>query len=183
MNTLQLFLLSLSDTNFRKNYLNFIRFNYTFNYVANNLSFYIESFYVDVSQSLLDENLLKHTQTIILDGVHVLIEEDTFKELKNLKELYIKNMRLRSLIHKSIDWINRLNFYDSVSYVIMIFLIKSSDYDFPDVDICLFKDIMFKERSLIIGFDDVYNFISLYKSNFSCSCTKLFFLQNINEKI
>lgn len=129
--------------------------------------------YESVTLSLLNSHVFKYVEYIYLSGIITEIDKDVFKSLKNIKMLYLNVDNFGRFFSQGLTWTTYLNLNTSSTKLYVVFHDEYSPfknvYEYPDVDICLFKDFPF-ERS-------VYPSLFLGKTQLECSCTLIWLIQ------
>lgn len=142
----------LTNTFLRRNYFNIIKGRYFKKMSYYPVNLYLEMYQLDITSDLLNENLFKKLEKLVIQGTISFIEANIFRSME-LNHIIFNIDNLRQVLHKSSNILNFKN-----SYIQVVFL-NTNNYDFQDQDYCVFKRI-FK----------VVNFV-LRKDKNNCSCT------------
>ena len=177
----------ISNSLIYKNRLEFLDLNETTN--LNTSSIYYALFYFDyehVTHKAVNKLIFRGINVLILQGIIYDIQVDFFYSFKNVRCVTLSNENLKSFLHVGLKWLNYLNKNIRVnlssldksaqimshSVILEIFgtqKIFTKPYNFPNEDLCLFKD--FPHQRL------VYPAIYLEGPNFKCSCTVIWLIQ------
>ena len=139
---------------------------------------FVTCYRVYVNDDLFNKYVFKTMKFLELTGQIEAIEKEVFKQFEQLKLLRLGVQYLTALFHKDTRWLNSLNTHIIIkpnkslpasianeNAFILIFFQTFSDfafYDFPNEDICLFKD--FPHRHFVLP--------KLYPDEKStCTCT------------
>ena len=137
--------------------------------------------YETFSGKILSKNAFVNIKELIIEGILNRIQIDVFKEFKSLKSIHFQINNLKEFIHLDNKWMQYLNYYvfadlrntTSVQENIHKFMrvgIQCSTsrstfnpiYEYPDEDICLFKD--FPHSRLVVP-------ILVSGEKLKCTCT------------
>ena len=146
------------------------------------LNFYFEQ----VTHKILNRLVFRQVKFLFLEGIIYSFQTDLFQHFKKLKRLIIEVINLQSFLHTGITWANSLNSdlnedpmrvskYLKISKraILLEFIdmskIFSKTYDYPNEDLCLFKD--FPHRQLVMPL------ILAEKDSFQCTCTISWLMQ------
>lgn len=169
----------ISSSLFKKNEFEFIRLNHT-----DDINSYISvlnlvMYRTSLTDKLLNEHVFKNLFSIELNGFVDSIQDDLFKNFKNLKLLFIRMQYIKNIFMKNNKWLNYLN-YDQffnrtkvVSFNQTCFLVlyqtlpRVTLYQYPDEDFCYFKN--FPHDKLVMP-------VLKPNHNTNCSCTELFLI-------
>ena len=135
------------------------------------------------AQSIINPGLFEQLDRVNLNSARRLsyIQEDTFKLLKNVRKLEIKNINIKDLLSRNRRWLKNLNYnmptYDidhlklnssMASSIFQLIIWVDNEWQFnDDKDICLFRN--FPHNKL------VFPFLLFSQTSLPCTCT-LFWL-------
>lgn len=173
-NVLQKLIFSgITKTFLRKNYFEFISDNISSpnSLLSKGFELKFNSYYIDLNTKIIDYYLFSGIGAILLDGILNTIESNTFLNLK-LELLMIQDLKLRRLMHQSIEWMLKLNQNNIEDHFHLYFVTDNDTYNFPNEDLCIFKDFSTKNKSLSV---------SIYKTE--CSCTFIWLTKTNSLKL
>ena len=143
---------------------------------------------VDLNERFLNVFFFKNIVTFHLSGFINGVEDGLFKSFQNLKSIVIKTNNIRYFLHQNYKFIDDLNlfvkvnlnnhtefnFFKNLSLGLNLghefYYLPTIIYDFPDQDICIFKN--FPHNRL------VYPILTMaYEKTEPCSCTTIWIIQ------
>lgn len=174
----------LSSSLIRKNMLKFKQLNLSDQFDCFIFQLSVEIYRTDLSFDLLDKNVFKNLLVLDLNGVISSIQIDLFKSFNRLKLLRIRTQNIRNIFVNNNKWIGNLNsnvninlldletysrnLYKSLILVIYQSFENINYYNYPDEDICNFKN--FPHEQLVLP-----ELKPTDKSH--CTCTELFLIR------
>jgi hypothetical protein len=129
-------------------------------------------YHSDLNSALLNEHVFKKLTILNLNGVINNIQSDLFKKFQNIKALHIKTQNIKNVFVKNNKWMMYLNYElhtTPLALVVSQVLPNITYYDYPNTDICFFKDFPHKNR--------VLPYLKPFKMS-QCSCTEIFLIKN-----
>ena len=138
--------------------------------------FYFDVYNIYFDERFLDKFVFKHTRNLEIDGFISGVSDYAFKSLKELSLVSFKIQCLKEFIHSSADhkWMIYLNEngkhnftlannYDlnktvltfmKNNYFVLRFQDRSNSYDFPNEDICLFRNFP-HQNTVFFSIEDI----------------------------
>ena len=192
----QLHLYQISNSLIFKNRLSFFKVNESIqknNWKTNTLEiYYLDIYSENISLLNVDKFACKNVKFLLIIGNINGIEKGLFKNFPILKFVSLKNDAFVNFFHSGTEWMNSLNadldvnldnkhaFRRNVHRLISLeinvfrFFTFNTYYDFPNEDICLFRD--FPHNQLVLP---IITFGEFVKKNLTCSCTLIWLLKNM----
>ena len=179
----------ISSTLLQKSTLGFLHLNEPvrhLNCTMHNVQFYL--YHIEINAKILNEHVFKNTAVLDLNGIINFVQDDIFKNLNNLRVIRIRSQHIKNLFVRKNKWLDYINFDKKmppshkvdikkvIDLITVLVLYQSmanvTYYDFPDEDICYFKN--FPHFRYVLP--------DLKPTEYSkCSCTELFLLQFVYE--
>ena len=169
------------------NRLEFVDTNETHNLHTQSLQTIVFNFYCEqVTHKLLNRLVFRKVNTLVLEGIISDFQPDLFQNFTRLKRIVIEVINLQSFLHAGIAWASSLNsdlnedptkvskYLKIAERSILVEFIDmskifSKTYDYPEEDLCLFKD--FPHRQLVVPM------ILAEMNSFQCTCTIKWLMQ------
>lgn len=140
---------------------------------------------IDLDTSLIYPEIFRNIKLFFIElSTITSIQEDLFKNLKNLKYFALKIRNFRELINMGNHWMKYLNYGVKVNLSDTSDVYRNSnkqmlfemndlnlDYDYPESDFCLFQN--YPHERLVFP-------IIQTKKNLNCSCTLMYLIKNKN---
>ena len=143
-------------------------------------------YYEHLTKKNMNKLVFSKAKTLVVHGIVYDIQTDLFASFKNIRYIVLKLNNLKNFLQSGTKWVNYLNADINVNHsrliksnwilnrVVLIEMLTlekifRNDYDYPNEDICIFKE--FPHNQL------VYPVIQLEQSNHTCSCTVIWLIQ------
>nr|QVK45830.1 G protein-coupled receptor [Proales similis] len=159
--------------------------------------FRLEMFRTHLRPVGLSNALMQNTSSLFLLGQIECVQEDLFVYFKQLRRVLMRNNNLKELFHRGLGWMKHLNqrfkasnknysnpferLFEISSRLMGLFIIEESvkigskrlnnSYNYPNTDLCLFKD--FPHQRLVLPF--------LVNDQRECTCTAFFLKKQVLE--
>ena len=129
-------------------------------------------YHYDLDNKLIHEHVFMKLLVLDLNGVINSIQSDLFKKFKQLKAVRIKSQNIKNIFVKNNKWMMYLNYKEyflPLALVVSQILPNITFYDYPNTDICFFKD--FPHENVVLPY------LKPFKMS-KCTCTEIFLIQN-----
>jgi len=145
----------------------------------------IKIYHTEIDSNIFNKYIYSKTISLDLNGQITKIEEKTFKSFNNLRIIRFRMQNIQQVLVRNNKWLNYVNYdvnidiknssqvYENRRKVVILVLYQAfynlTFYDYPQSDLCYFKD--FPHNRLVMP-----KLKPNYKT--SCSCTEMFLIQN-----
>ncbi|CAF0896653.1 unnamed protein product [Brachionus calyciflorus] len=192
----------MSNTFYRKNYIQFKNESSKDPNLKSNIEslilYQVENILINLD--LVNKYLFAETIDLLISGKINQIEANVFKELKNLRFLYLDMYFVKGLFHKGLDWLNKINNdlridplnstdinlnKDRIFHIKIAYDTEQSDSRllnandiFPEEDFCLYEKFPFNQM-IFLTVDDLEK--EYFPNYYNYTCT-LKWIQKYNTK-